>query len=45
MVADRIDYPGGRKANESLIWFLKEAQKMNYLDELISVDDEFINEI
>jgi hypothetical protein len=45
MVADRIDCPGGWQANEALIWFLKEAIKKNYLNELIIVDNEFLNEI
>jgi hypothetical protein len=45
MVADRIDCPGGWKKNKALMWFLKEAIKKNYLNELIIVDNEFINEV
>lgn len=45
MVADRIDCPCGWKANEALMWFLKEAIKKNYLNELVIVDNEFLNEI
>ena len=44
MVADRIDCPGGWKANEPLIWFIKEAKAKGYLDEPIFVDNEILGE-
>ncbi|MBK7630521.1 MAG: HD domain-containing protein [Ignavibacteriales bacterium] len=45
MIADRIDCPGSWKANEALIWFLKETIKKQWLNEPLIVDDEFIEEI
>lgn len=31
MVADRVDFPGGWKANQPLIWFLQEAENRHLL--------------
>lgn len=45
MVADRIDCPGGWKANEPLMWFIKEAKTKGFLEEPVLVDDEFLGEI
>lgn len=44
MVADRIDCPGGWKANDALIWFIREAKARGYLDEPVFVDEEILGE-
>ena len=44
MVADRIDCPGGWKANNPLMWFISEAKRRGYLDEPVFVDEEILGE-
>jgi hypothetical protein len=44
MVADRIDCPGGWKANEPLMWFIAEAKAKGFLQDPIFVDDEILGD-
>ena len=45
MVADRIDCPGGWKANEPLLWFIREAKVKGYLEVPVFVDGESLSDI
>jgi hypothetical protein len=45
MVADRIDCPGGWKANEPLVWFVAEAKAKGYLEDPVFVDDEILGDV
>ena len=44
MVADRIDCPGGWKANEPLIWFIAKAKAKGLLEDPVFVDDEILGD-
>ncbi len=44
MVADRIDCPGGWKANEPLMWFIAEAKAKGFLKDPVFVDDEILGD-
>jgi hypothetical protein len=39
MVADRIDCPGGWRANEPLVWFLDQVKQRNLLDRELVIDE------
>ena len=39
MVADRVDCPGGWRANNALIWFLEEVARRGLLDRALELDD------
>ena len=39
MVADRVDCPGGWRANAALVWFLDEVARRGLLDGTLDLDD------
>lgn len=39
MVADRVDCPGGFRANAALMWFLDEARRRGVIGDALTVDD------
>jgi hypothetical protein len=39
MVADRVDCPGGWRANKALVWFLDEVVRRGLLDRGLELDD------
>ncbi|MGZ3438223.1 MAG: HD domain-containing protein, partial [Polyangia bacterium] len=39
MVADRVDCPGGWRANSALVWFLDEVDRRGLLERPLEVDD------
>jgi hypothetical protein len=39
MVADRVDCPGGWRANEPLVWFLDQVKQRGLLDVELVIDD------
>ncbi len=39
MVADRVDCPGGWRANAALVWFLDEVARRGFLDGTLELDD------
>jgi hypothetical protein len=39
MVADRVDCPGGWRANAALVWFLDEVARRGLLDRALELDD------
>jgi hypothetical protein len=39
MVADRVDCPGGWRANAALVWFLDEVARRALLDRTLELDD------
>lgn len=39
MVADRVDCPGGWRANVALVWFLDEVARRGLLDRALELDD------
>jgi hypothetical protein len=39
MVADRVDCPGGWRANAALVWFLDEVARRGWLDGTLELDD------
>ncbi len=39
MVADRVDCPGGWRANRPLVWFLEEVKRRNLLSVDLALDD------
>ncbi len=39
MVADRVDCPGGWRANAALVWFLDEVARRGLLDGALDLDD------
>ena len=44
MVADRIDFPGGWKSNDALMWFIWETKAKGYLEEPVFVDDDILGD-
>ena len=45
MVADRVDCPGGWKANDALMWFMSEVKEKGYLEEPIFVDNDILGDL
>jgi hypothetical protein len=39
MVADRVDCPGGWRANAALVWFLDEAGRRGLVGRALELDD------
>jgi hypothetical protein len=42
MIADRIDCPGGWKANDPLMWFIEQTTEKGYAIEPVIVDGEYL---